>query len=74
MRMKYSKVSFGYKDSWDSQTTLGGISHDWLDNFKKVILEKKDQPFMGVPNKVMMELYPNNHKHTDEQCKVGFDH
>ena len=74
MRMKYGKVVFGYKDSWDSQTTLGVIIHDWLVNFKKVILEKKDHPFMGVPNKVMNELYPDTHQHTDEQLQKGFEH
>lgn len=74
MRMKYGKVVFGYKDSWDSQTTLGVIIHDWLVNFKKVLLDKKDHPYMGVPNKVMVELYPDVEEYTDDQLHAGFDH
>jgi len=74
MRMKYGKVVFGYKDSWDSQTTLGVIIHDWLVNFKKVLIDKMNHPMMGVPNKVMTELYPDTHEYTDEQLKEGFEH
>lgn len=73
MQLKYGKVKFGYKDSWSAEPILPEIIADWLTNFRKVLVDKQDNDFIGCPHRVMITVYPNktDFNYTDEQVKQG---
>ena len=53
MQYKYGRVLFGYEDSFD-YTTLSKLIHDWLVNFKRVLVERNTKgSVLGVPSAVM---------------------
>lgn len=53
MRYKYGKVLFQYKDSFD-YSTLSKLIHDWLVNFKEVLVKRNaDKGCLGVPAAVL---------------------
>lgn len=53
MRYKHGKVLFEYKDTFD-YSTLSKLIHDWLVNFKEVLVKRNStEGCLGVPAAVL---------------------
>lgn len=65
MRIKHGRPVFGYKDSWDANSSLAPIIVSWLKNHKKVITEKKH--LCGCPSKLLPNQVGQNSYEDVEQ-------
>jgi hypothetical protein len=70
--MKYGKIIFGYKDTFSLDYTLSPIIAAGLIKFKEVITDAKNFDTVGVPTKVLVELFGDKqHEFTEEELSLG---
>lgn len=62
-------LQFSKRDSFDNGS-LTPIITEWLRNFKKHYSESS---FMGVPNNILCELFPDTKEYNDKQMQAGID-
>mgnify|MGYP007106173827 FL=1 len=68
-------IQFGIKDTWSLDATLSPIILSALIKFKETINEPSRRDWVGVPNQIMYELFPDvEYNYSDEQLEKGAEY
>lgn len=75
MYMNRKGVQFGVKDTWSLDASLSPIILSALIKFKETINEPSRKDWVGVPNQIMYELFPDvGYNYSDEQLEKGSEY